>query len=96
MPTTKLASYPLVPGSDISDPTTPASLALKECIDAVSQQPSLQAFHVGMQLEHPETVQAMITYGPPLSTAFVFLKLTPIHSLERYSCTQTLASTLQI
>lgn len=61
MPTTEIAVYPTVAGSDVSDPSNPAAVAGRQTFALVGKQPGLQHYYLGMQVESPEYLEAMIS-----------------------------------
>ncbi|KAF2107715.1 hypothetical protein BDV96DRAFT_505676 [Lophiotrema nucula] len=62
MPTTEWVVAPVVSGGDIGNPTNFAAEALQKTFDIVIEQDGLLEYHLGMQVEHPEQLEAMINW----------------------------------
>lgn len=62
MPTTELATIPLVAGSQIGDPDNSAAAVLKDCSTTISQQDGYHQMQFGMGLENPNTLQLAIDW----------------------------------
>jgi len=61
MPAVEIVVCPLVPGSDICGANNFAGAALRECVDGMRKQDGYQRFTAGMQLEHPDMMEALIS-----------------------------------
>jgi hypothetical protein len=64
MPTTEIATVPLVSGSDIGDPDNQAAAVIKEACDTLAQQDGFQSMQFGMEVENPTVLQMFI--GMPI------------------------------
>ena len=66
MPTTEIATVPLVSGSDIGDPNNQAASVIKEAADTLAQQDGFQGMQFGMEVENPTVLQMFI--GKPVQS----------------------------
>lgn len=48
MPTTEIATVPLVSGSDIGDPNNQSAVVIKDAYDTISKQEGFQGLRFGM------------------------------------------------
>ncbi|KAK5109641.1 hypothetical protein LTR62_006878 [Meristemomyces frigidus] len=64
MPVTEFVTISLVPGSDITNPRHPTSVALRNMMDASqkTQVPGQLMSRVGMQVEHPLVLETVIIW----------------------------------
>ena len=60
MPTTEIATVPLVSGSDIGDPKNQAAAVIKAAADTISAQEGFQSLRFGMEVENPTVLQMFI------------------------------------
>lgn len=59
--TTETATYPITPGSSLTDPANAFYIARKRPFDVVSKQHRFQEFHLGTQVENGNILGAMIS-----------------------------------
>ncbi|TKA76345.1 hypothetical protein B0A55_03729 [Friedmanniomyces simplex] len=62
MPITEIIVCPLVPGSDIYGANNFAGAALRDTVDGLHKHTGCQQFTAGMQLEHADILEALITW----------------------------------
>lgn len=65
MPTTEIATVPLVAGSKPGDPSDPSAAILKETFNTLQQQDGMQQIHFGLLEENPDVLQMMISASRP-------------------------------
>lgn len=61
MPTTEIATIPLVPGTAIGDPSNQGATVVKDIITTLRQQDGYQDTHFGMQIESPDKLQMLFS-----------------------------------
>ena len=60
MPTTEIATVPLVAGSEVGDPNKPEAKVIKDACDTIAQQDGFQGLQFGMEVENPSVLQMFI------------------------------------
>lgn len=61
MPTTEIATIPVVAGTSIGNPDDHGAAVMKDTTTTLHQQLGLQQIHFGSQVENPDIVQMLIS-----------------------------------
>ncbi|KAK3075817.1 hypothetical protein LTR53_000519 [Teratosphaeriaceae sp. CCFEE 6253] len=63
MPVTEVLVSRLVQEDDVRSADNPAGSSVEACVDRLREQTGYQRLTAGMQLEHPDALEALINYG---------------------------------
>lgn len=67
MPTTEIATVPIVAGSNIGDPDDKSAKVIKDACDTIAAQEGFQSLQFGMEVENPTVLQMFI--GNPTASS---------------------------